>query len=217
MQRIEEKHLLVTRWTHWVNFPVLFLMIWSGLQIYWANDVYRVGALHFFPQWVYSLLHLDHSLAQGMAIHFFLAWIFVINGILYAAFTMISGQWRQLVPDRKSLVQAIKVTLYDLGLSKEMPPQGKYNGAQKIAYTSIAVMGAGSAVTGLAIYRPIQLSWMTSLLGGYPAARTEHFLLTMAFLGFFVIHIAQVVRAGYNNFRSMVSGIELKKEEAADV
>ena len=133
MQRIVEKHLLVTRWTHWVNFPVLFLMIWSGLLIYWANDVYRVGAFHFFPQWVYSLLHLDHSLAEGMAIHFFLAWIFVINGILYAAFTMISGQWRQLVPDRKSLVQAIKVTLYDLGLSKEMPPQGKYNGAQKIA------------------------------------------------------------------------------------
>ncbi len=218
MERIEKKHLLATRWTHWVNFPVLFLMIWSGLLIYWANDVYEVGAFHFFPQWVYKLFHLDHRLAEGMAIHFFIAWIFVVNGILYAAFTMFSGQWRQLVPDRKSLRHAMKVTLHDLGLRKELPPQGKYNGAQRIAYTAITIMGAGSAVTGLAIYRPVQLAWLTGALGGYPAARLEHFSLTMGFLAFFVIHLAQVVRAGYNDFRSMVSGVEITnaKEKVAD-
>ena len=218
MERIEKKHLLLTRWTHWVNFPVLFMMIWSGMLIYWANDVYRIGAgsltvFHFFPKWLYKLLHIDHRLAEGMAIHFFFAWIFVINGILYAAFTLLSGQWRGIFPDRKAFIDAVQVTLHDLGLRKDLPPQGKYNGAQKIAYTAIALMGAGSAITGLAIYRPVQLHWLSGLLGGYQAARWEHFLLTMGFLGFFVVHIAQVIRAGYNNFRGMVTGYELTHPE----
>ncbi|MDQ6707296.1 MAG: cytochrome b/b6 domain-containing protein [Acidobacteriota bacterium] len=218
MEHLEKKHLLLTRWTHWVNFPILFLMIWSGLLIYWANDVYRVGLggvtlFHFFPAWVYRLLHLDHKLAEGMAIHFLAAWGFAINGLLYAAFTLISGQWRQVFPDRKSLAQAMQVTLYDLGLSKVCPPQGKYNGAQKIAYTAIVMMGAGSLLTGLAIYRPVQLHWLTTLLGGYSMARWEHFLLTLSFLAFFLIHIAQVIRAGYNNFQGMVTGWELKQAE----
>ena len=54
MKKIVEKHPLAIRWFHWVNFPVLTLMIWSGLLIYWANDVYRMGwgdttLLQFFP------------------------------------------------------------------------------------------------------------------------------------------------------------------------
>ncbi len=187
-------------------------------MIYWANDVYRIGLgnvtlLHFFPTWIYKLLRLDHRLADGMAIHFFFAWIFVINGIFYAAYVLLSGQWRLIVPDRKAFVQAVQVTLHDLGLRKEAPPQGKYNGAQKIAYTSISLMGAGSTLTGLAIYKPAQLAWLTAILGGYEMARWEHFLFTIGFLGFFFVHIAQVVRAGYNNFRAMVSGYELKHAE----
>jgi hypothetical protein len=54
---LKEKHTLVTRWAHWINFPVLGVMIWSGLLIYWATDVYRIGIgrwtlFHFFPDWV---------------------------------------------------------------------------------------------------------------------------------------------------------------------
>ena len=54
-KRLEHKHPLTIRWFHWINFPVLFLMIWSGLLIYWANDVYRIGVsettlFKFFPQ-----------------------------------------------------------------------------------------------------------------------------------------------------------------------
>ena len=43
MKVVVEKHPLAIRWFHWVNFPVLSLMTWSGLWIYWANDVYRLG------------------------------------------------------------------------------------------------------------------------------------------------------------------------------
>ena len=70
-------------------------------------------------------------------------------------------------------------------------------------------MGAGSLLTGLAIYKPVQLAWLTTLLGGYPLARLEHFVLTVGYVVFFVIHITQVIRAGWNNFRAMVIGVEV--------
>ena len=74
-------------------------------------------------------------------------------------------------------------------------------------------MGAGSLLTGLAIYKPVQVAWLTTLLGGYPLARLEHFVLTLGYVAFFVIHITQVVRAGWNNFRAMVIGVEVAGDE----
>lgn len=216
MKRLEmkSKHPLAVRWCHWVNFPLLASMIWSGLWIYWAHDVYRVGfgsftLFKFFPDGFYRAFGVSHHLAKGMAWHFLFMWFFVINGIAYVACTVISGEWRHLVPSRQSFREAVLVTLHDLHLWKGTLPQRKYNGAQQIAYTSIIVMGFGSLVTGLAIYKPTQLAWLTRLLGGYPAARFEHFLLALGYALFFVIHIAQVIRAGWNNFRAMVSGYEL--------
>ena len=214
MPRLEAKHKFATRWTHWVNFPVLMIMIWSGLLIYWSNDVYRVGfgdltVFHFFPDSVYGALNMGHRLAEGMALHFFFMWFFALNGFLYVIYTVVSGEWRDLVPERKSFGEAFQVALYDLKLRKTMPPQGKYNGAQRVTYTAIVVMGLGSLLTGLSIYRPTQVAWLTSLLGGYQMARFEHFWLTMGYLAFFVVHIAQVARAGWNNFRSMVTGLEV--------
>jgi thiosulfate reductase cytochrome b subunit len=214
MYRLEKKHPLAIRWFHWINFPLLGLMIWSGLLIYWANDVYRLGIggltlFHFFPGWFYNLFTLDGRLAEGMAWHFLFMWLFVLNGIAYVTYTLISGEWRYLVPNRRSFREAIQVTLYDLHLSKSAPPPRKFNGAQQIAYTAIVLMGAGSLVTGLAIYKPTQLAWLVWLLGGYPMARIWHFCLTIGYAMFFVVHIAQVIRAGWNNFRSMVTGFEV--------
>ncbi len=212
--RLEHKHPRAIRWFHWINFPVLTLMIWSGLLIYWANDVYRVGigswtVLHFFPDWFYDSLRVSGRLAEGMAWHFLMMWIFIINGILYVSYTAISGEWRYLVPNRNSFREAVQVTLYDLHLSKVHPPPRKFNGAQQIAYSSIIVMGAGSLLTGLAIYKPVQFSWLTSLLGGYPAARWEHFWLAIGYVLFFLVHVGRVVKTGWNNFRSMVTGYEV--------
>ena len=70
-------------------------------------------------------------------------------------------------------------------------------------------MGAASLLTGLAIYKPVQLEWLNRVLGGYQRARWEHFWLMLGFVGFFLIHIIQVIRAGWNNYRSMVAGYEL--------
>jgi thiosulfate reductase cytochrome b subunit len=199
---------------HWINVPLLTIMIWSGLLIYWANDVYtiRVGGVtlfHFFPDWFYDALGLGGHLATGMGYHFTFMWFFAINGFLYVGYTWLSGEWRRLLPNRNTPREAWDVVLHDLKLRTTPLPPGKFNGAQRLAYTGVILMGAGSLVTGLAIYKPTQLAWLTSLLGGYQWARFEHFLLTVGYVLFFVVHIVQVVRAGWNNFRAMVTGYEL--------
>ncbi len=218
MKRLEKKHPLAIRWFHWINFPVLFVMIWSGMLIYWANDVYRLGfgsvtLIKFFPDWFYNALNFGQRLAEGMASHFFFMWFFTINGLLYVLYTTFSGEWRYLLPNRHSFREALQVTLYDLHLSKVHPPPRKFNGAQQIAYTSIILMGAGSLLTGIAIYKPVQFAWLSALLGGYEWARFEHFWLTMGYVAFFFVHVAQVIKAGWNNFRAMVTGYEIVKAE----
>jgi len=216
MRRLEKKHPLAIRWFHWVNFPVLFLMIWSGLLIYWSNAVYRLGLgkytlFTFFPDRVFEAFGVPYRLAEGMSLHFFFMWLFAINGVLYVVYTIASGEWRDLVPDRHSFKEAIQATLHDLHLRKEPPPQGKYNGAQRIAYTAIILMGLGSLLTGLAIYKPVQFSWLVALFGGYQMARWFHFWLTVGYVVFFLIHIGQVIKTGWNNFRAMIIGYEVRE------
>jgi thiosulfate reductase cytochrome b subunit len=214
MKKIVQKHPLAIRWFHWINFPVLTVMIWSGLLIYWANDVYavKIGGkelIKFFPTSFYQALHVPFRLAEGMAYHFLFMWLFFINGFLYVAYTIVSGEWKYLLPNKHSLKESWQVVLHDLHIRKTVPPQTKYNGAQRIAYTAIIVMGIGSVLTGLAIYKPVQFSWITTLLGGYEAARAEHFILTIGYCLFFVIHVFQVLRAGWKNFRSMITGFDV--------
>lgn len=216
MKKLVKKHALAIRWFHWVNFPLLAMMIWSGLLIYWAYPVYRLGIGDFtltrlnLSQETWQALHVNNRLAQGMGWHFFFMWLFAINGFAYVIYTVASGEWRDLLPTRHSFVEAFQVALHDLHLRRSAPPQtGKYNAAQRVAYTIVVLMGAGSLVTGLAIFRPVQLHWLTALLGGYPTARFLHFWLTVGYVAFFVVHIAQVVRAGWPNFRSMIVGRDI--------
>jgi thiosulfate reductase cytochrome b subunit len=216
MKDLENKHPLAIRWFHWINFPILAVMVWSGLMIYWANQVYRIGVGNHtlvkmtVSQKVYEKLNLDFRLAEGLSYHFFFMWFFAINGILYVLYTISSGEWRYLLPDRHSWVEAIQVTLHDLHLRKEPPPQGKYNAAQRISYTAIIIMGFGSLLTGLAIYKPVQFGWLTFLFGGYQMARFFHFWITIGYVLFFVVHVGQVIKAGWNNFRAMIIGREVR-------
>jgi thiosulfate reductase cytochrome b subunit len=215
MKKIVHKHPLAIRWNHWINFPVLAVMIWSGLLIYWANDVYKIKlggkiVFQFFPEGFYKELGISYRLAEGMAFHFVFMWIFFLNGLAYVLYTAISGEWRLLVPDRRSFKEAWLVLLHDLRIRRgPLPPTPKYNGAQKIAYTSIIVMGLGSVLTGLAMYKPIQFYWLCAMFGGYETARVIHFILTLGYCLFFLIHISQVIMAGWNNFRAMVAGFEV--------
>jgi thiosulfate reductase cytochrome b subunit len=73
----------------------------------------------------------------------------------------------------------------------------------------------GSLITGLAIYKPVYFKWICTICGGYEAARIEHFILTIGFVLFFLVHIIQVLFAGWNNFRAMIAGFEVIKENPA--
>jgi thiosulfate reductase cytochrome b subunit len=220
-KKIVKKHPLAIRWFHWINFPLLGIMIWSGLLIYWANDVYKIGfgdttLLKFFPDSFYKALNVPFRLAEGMAYHFLFMWLFFFNGVAYVLYTIFSGEWRDLLPNRKSFKEAWQVLLHDLRLRKTAPLiVGKYNAAQRIAYSAIIVMGIGSILTGLAIYKPIQFGWLCNLFGGYKMARIIHFALTIGYVLFFLVHIIQVIKAGWNNFRAMVTGFEVQKTKDA--
>ena len=249
------KHPLAIRWFHWINFPVLFLMVWSGLMIYWANRVFHIhifghdigplfsdswyspDAPRWWPHWLNGMLtpgtddagkphmylwNLSYRLAEGMSWHFTIAWLFAINGTIYVLYLIFSGAWKQLVPKPSAFKEAILVVLHDLYLYRKPLPERKYNAAQQIAYTGVILMGALMLITGLAIYKPSEQSWLTHFLGGwysiyknlvgvtpYSVARFLHFWTTMAFLGFFVVHVGQVIKTGWNNFRAMVTGYEL--------
>ena len=212
-KQLEKKHPLAIRWLHWISFPLLALMIWSGLLIYWANAVYGVKIFgnelfHFFPAWFYEFLGIPFRLAEGLSLHFFFMWFFAANGLIYVLYLIFSGEWRALLPVPGSFKRAASVTLHDLHIVKKLPPQGKYNDAQRIAYTGVIFLGAVAVLTGLAIYKPLQLAWLTWILGGYEWARWQHFWIMILFVLFFVVHVVQVALAGWSNFRSMISGYE---------
>jgi thiosulfate reductase cytochrome b subunit len=159
-------------------------MIWSGLLIYWANGAYKISwgdnvLIKFFPQGFFKSLNIPFRLAEGMNWHFLFIWLFFINGLLYITFTVVSGQWRYLLAKKNSFKEAWQVVLHDLHIKKYEPPFLKYNAAQRIAYTSIIVMGFGSLLTGLAIYKAVQFGAITWLCGGYEAARLEHLFLPL--------------------------------------
>jgi len=214
------KHPRAIRWLHWINFPLLAVMIWSGLRIYWAEDVYAFGFgswewFVFFPEVVYEKLDLNRHLARGMAFHFSFAWLFVINGLAYTIYLAVSGEWRHIVPDRRSITESKDVVLHDLHLKSEAPPQGRYNAAQRISYTIVLAMAAIVVVSGFAIYKPTQLHPLPLLFGGYQGARLIHFSMTIGILLFFVVHLLQVARAGWGNFRGMVTGYEIEEPDGA--
>lgn len=219
-KRLLKKHPLAIRWFHWINFPVLFVMIWSGLLIYGANRVYRIGigewTLFAFDTKFAEQFNLRFRLAEGLAWHFTFMWIFALNGLLYGLYLAFSREWKHLLPTRNTLIEAWHVVLHDLRLSKKPLPQAKFNGAQRIAYTSVTLLGLMSLLSGLAIYKPTQLAWLTWMMGGYQSARWIHFWITFAFCAFFLVHIAQVIRAGWNNFRAMVTGYELTEDESPE-
>jgi len=211
-------HPRAIRWLHWINFPLLAVMIWSGMRIYWAEDIYALGIgdwqwFAFFPEVVYEELDLNRHLARGMAFHFAFGWLFVANGFIYAIYLAVTREWRHIWPDRKCFGEAKEVVKHDLRIAKEAPPQGRYNAAQRISYTIVLAMATIIVITGFAIYKPSQLYPLPLLFGGYQGARFIHFSMTIGLMLFFVVHILQVIRAGWGNFRAMVTGYEIEQPE----
>ena len=207
-----KRHHGVVRAAHWLNTIVLLGMIASGLQIYGAFSHFGIRGGTFplpnpfdgrpFPEWS----RLGGWLAGGLNWHFALAWPFVITGLVYLLFLGLTGEWRPLLFRPRDIGPAIRMQLYYLRLRKEHPPQGKHNALQKGAYTFIVFLGALSALTGFAIYKPVQLAWLTTLFGGYELARYWHFVAVWVFMGFTLLHAALVFLVDPASLRAMITG-----------
>jgi thiosulfate reductase cytochrome b subunit len=207
-----KRHHGLVRLTHWLHAVVLAGMIASGLQIYLAfphigqkGHVFGVPNpldMQQFPKWS----RLGGWLAGGLNWHFALAWPFVLSGAAYVLFILLSGEWRALLFRPRDTRPALAMQLYYLRLRKEPPPQGKHNALQKLAYTSILVLATISVLSGFAIYKPVQLSWLVSLFGGYELTRYWHFIAVWLFIGFTIVHILAVFLSDPASLRGMITG-----------
>lgn len=206
-----KRHHGLVRLTHWANALLLAGMMGSGLQIYSAFMHFGRRGGPFLPnpwdgrplpQWT----RLGGWLAGGLNWHFALAWPFVLSGLLYLLYLAVSGEWRSLLFRPRDVPRAVQMQLYYLRLRKEHPPQGKHNALQKAAYTFIVALGAVSVLSGFAIYKPVQLSWLTRLFGGYELARYWHFWAVFIFAAFILVHVALVFLVDPASLRAMITG-----------
>ncbi len=205
------RHHWVVRVTHWGAGILIFGMIGSGLQIYRAYPRFgERGGPHFpqpfqdvaFPEWA----RLGGWLAGGLNWHFFLMWPLMLVGGAYVSYVVFSGEWRKLLFRRRDVLPAIRMQRYYLRLAKEHPPQGKHNALQKLAYTLIVVLGVVSVLTGWAIYKPVQLAWLTAIFGGFQLARYWHFWAVWLFVLFTLVHVTMVFVADPASLRAMITG-----------
>ena len=194
---IARRHHWIVRITHWAAFVLIFGMIASGLQIYGAYPRFGMRDGPFlpnpfrdspFPEWS----RLGGWLAGGINWHFALMWPLVLAGLAYLAYMAVSGEWRKLVFRPRDIRPAVRMARYYLRIDREHPPQGKHNALQKAAYTFIVLLGVLSVLTGFAIYKPVQLSWLTAMFGGYELARYWHFWAVWIFVAFTLVHVALV-------------------------
>ncbi len=163
-----------------------------------------------FPSW--ATIPAYRSLAEGRRWHFFFAWLFVINGLAYLLWSWRSRHMgRDLLPtvaDWKGMGHSIVEHL------KFRHPTGqaatRYNILQKLAYLAVVLaLGPGVVLMGMAMSPHLDsvLSWLVDLVGGRQSARTIHFLIAMAFVGFILVHVFMVLVTGpINQVRAMITG-----------
>jgi Ni/Fe-hydrogenase b-type cytochrome subunit len=186
------------RVTHWLNVVALVVMAGSGSQILVAFPSFGPqGAAYAWyplqgvtpPEW----LRLGQWLAGARALHFAFAWLLVGNGLLYLAYFLGSGEWRRRIfRPRQDVRGAWQMAAYYLRLRPQPPATGLYNPLQRFGYTAAIALGALEVLSGLALYKPLQLSWLAALFGGYDGARFVHFLGLVLLALFTIGHVVLV-------------------------
>ena len=205
------RHHWIVRLTHWATAVVLAGMVTSGLQIYEAYARFGNRGAPSYPNPLEGArfshaVRLGGWLAGALNWHFALMWPLVAFGLVYASYLVGSGEWRALFFRPTDVRGAVEMAKYYLRLRKEHPPQGKHNPLQKLAYTSVVLLGALALLTGLAIYKPLQFSWLTTLFGGFQAARYWHFWIVWIFVAFTITHVLLVFLVDPASLRAMLTG-----------
>ena len=248
--RVVRRHHLLVRWTHWLNVPILLGLVLSGISIYWASPIYQhkpdpqTGNFDYFgdagmwisahvpglenysrPQdWVYNHTSLGtYMLAPALRLHWFFAYLFMANGVLYLIGLALGGGWRTLLPRHTDVRDSLAMFRYYLGVPfavmmrrKRVHPHfiTKYNALQKLAYLSVPIAGVLAILTGWAIHKPMQLHWLAAIFGGYDIARIWHFWLMWFFIVFAIPHIILVIADGWDTLRSMITGWSIRAAKA---
>lgn len=187
------------RFAHWAAIPLLVIMAGSGLEILTAypmlgpsGDLYGWYLLQGVspPRW----LRFGGWLAGARHWHFALAWFLVANGAMYLVYLAVRGEWRRrlFLPGRDARGAVLMMAAYYLRIRRTPPAVDFYNGLQRLAYTSAIGLGLVEVLSGLAIYKPVQLSWLAVLFGDYDGARAVHLLGLVGLTLFAVMHIALV-------------------------
>ena len=204
-------HPLPIRIMHWLVVPVLILMAASGLQIYAAYPAQgpRGAQYRWFPlQGITppAWLRFGGWLAGARHWHFALAWYLILIGVVYVGYLIARGEWRRrmFLPHR-DFSNAIGMFLYYLRIRKAPPPMEFYNGLQRLAYTCAILFGIVIVWSGLAIYKPVQLRFLSVPLGGYDGARFIHFAMLWLLVGFAMTHIV-LVALHPRELRNMITG-----------
>jgi thiosulfate reductase cytochrome b subunit len=181
---------------HWVNAVAILLMITSGWQIYNASPLFRFS----FP----TAITLGGWLGGALLWHFAAMWLLMVNGLLYLGFGLVSGRFRRkLLPITPSGVVADTKAALAFRLSHD--DLTKYNNVQKLLYAGIIVVGIVIVLSGLSIWKPVQLQYLTALFGGYDVARYVHFFCMAAIVAFLVVHVALALLVP-KSLRAMVIG-----------
>lgn len=249
--RIQPRHHLLVRWAHWTTIPLLLGLILSGISIYWSAPIFQhptdstenfdraadigiwlcahVPGLHHYsspPDWLYNHLSLGPGmLSVALRLHWFCAYLFMTNGVLYLVGLALGRGWRALIPRKSDLLACLQMARYyslaPFAFLLRRPVihpahAGKYNALQKAAYASVSVAGVLVVLSGWAIHKPMQLYWLAAAFGGYNAARVWHFILMCFFIVFVVPHVILVLADGWDTMRSMITGWSLRTETVGE-
>jgi thiosulfate reductase cytochrome b subunit len=188
------------RWvrvTHWINALAMFMMIGSGWQIYDASPLFRF--IHF-P----SAFALGEWLAGALLWHFAAMWLLVVNGLVYVALGIATGRFRRkLLPIR--LRDVINDSLAALRGKLSHDDLAVYNAVQRLLYLGVILAGVVIVLSGLSIWKPVQLKYLTTFFGGYDIARYVHFFAMTAIVAFLAIHIVLALIVP-KSLRAMIFG-----------
>ena len=178
-------HPLPVRIMHWINVAAMFIMVTSGWGIYNDDVIIRGFA---FP----DSLRLGEGAEWSLNWHFAGMWLLVLNGLSYFAYAIYTGRFRErLLPIRVGdIIHTIRETLRFHLAHEDLTT---YNAVQKILYIVVLLAGILQVVTGLAIWKPVQFSWLIALVGDFQTARILHFAGMAVIVGFVVVHVALAI------------------------
>jgi thiosulfate reductase cytochrome b subunit len=181
---------------HWINAVAMILMIMSGWQIYNASPLFGFKFS--------SSITLGGWLGGALLWHFAAMWLLMVNGLVYLALGFASGRFRKkLLPITPGGV--ISDTRAALSGKLSHDDLTRYNYVQKLLYGGIIVVGVLIVLSGLSIWKPVQLQYLTALFGGYEVARYVHFFCMAAICAFLIVHVVLALLVP-KSLRAMIIG-----------